>query len=82
MPKINLDNPPDWLICPCYRCISIRISISGRPVIPVCNQCGEILIIKKEGLPSVMEDCPNCNTNLNLGAKNDRNSNDTLLLGL
>ncbi len=58
--KINFENPPEWLTCPCFRCVAIRVSIAGKSVVPICNECGEILVTKKEGLPSIMEDCPNC----------------------
>ncbi len=58
--KIDFSNPPEWLTCKCYRCNNIRVSISGSSRVPVCNNCGEIMIGKKDGLPAPLEDCPKC----------------------
>ena len=58
--KINFENPPEWLNCGCYRCVSLRVSICGSSRISVCNNCNEILAGKKDGLPVTLERCPNC----------------------
>jgi hypothetical protein len=58
--KINFDDPPEWLTCGCYRCVSLRVSICGSPLVSVCNRCGEVLAGKKDGLPATLEDCPKC----------------------
>lgn len=58
--KIDFNAPPEWLICSCYRCVAMRITIVGSPFVPVCNKCGEILVVKIDGLPVRLENCPIC----------------------
>jgi hypothetical protein len=58
--KIDFNDPPEWLNCNCHRCTMLRITVSGSPLVSVCNNCGEVLAGKKDGLPSVLENCPNC----------------------
>lgn len=50
--RIDINNPPEWLTCTCYRCAAIRISVAGTHLVSVCNKCGELLVGKKEGLPT------------------------------
>ena len=38
----------------------MRITIVGSPFVPVCNKCGEILVVKIDGLPVRLENCPIC----------------------
>ena len=58
--KIDFNAPPEWLICSCYRCVAMRITIVGSPFVPVCNKCGEMLVAKIEGLLTRLENCPIC----------------------
>ncbi len=57
--KVNFENPPDWLLCNCNRCVAIRVTVGGSSRLPVCD-CGTILAAKIDGLPTVLENCPEC----------------------
>ncbi len=56
--KIDFENPPDWLVYDDFRSVAIRRSIGGSSRLPICD-CGTIMAGKVNGLPSILEECPN-----------------------
>jgi len=59
--KINLQNPPDWLINGDFESLQIRYATFGSSLVPVCNKCGEVLVVKNDdGSFSFWENCPMC----------------------
>jgi len=59
--KIDLNNPPDWLINNDFESVQTRLAVADSIHVPICNQCGTIMVKIGEGrIIEHLDDCPEC----------------------